>query len=216
MAPTTPIGSRVISASALRAGRRDLVVDLVDGLGVPGDAARGGADVDGQRVLDGLAHVQRFEQRQFLAGGEDLLGKAQQHLLARRGDLPAQRPSSKARARRRTAASTSAALAARHLRQQAAVDRRQAGRRSGRRRRRRAGRRSARGRRCAARRRVRASGWVGGVYRGNDVLRRRQAFRRDQSNRRVDGNGSRRCCAGANFGRQATDRKDLLRRDLSR
>jgi hypothetical protein len=66
----------------VRAGGGDLVVDLVDRLGVPGVAARRLGYVEGQRVADGLAHVQRFQQREFLAVLVDQRGQAQQMLLA--------------------------------------------------------------------------------------------------------------------------------------
>jgi len=69
------------------AGGRDFVVDLVHRLGVPGDAACGAGHVHAQRVLDGLAHVQRFQQRQFVARGQDLVGKAHQQPLAHGGRL---------------------------------------------------------------------------------------------------------------------------------
>jgi hypothetical protein len=60
MAPTTPIGSRVISASALRGGR-NLVVDLVDRFCRTSVMQRAAADATStlQAVLDRLAHVQR-------------------------------------------------------------------------------------------------------------------------------------------------------------
>ena len=103
-------GSRVMSASDSCAGRRDLVVDLVDRLGVPGDAVRGRRDVDLHRVRDRLAHVQRLEQRELLAVLADQLGEAQQHLLARgrRAARPGAAPRTTLRALA-TASSTSAA-----------------------------------------------------------------------------------------------------------
>ncbi len=67
----------------------DLVIDLVDRLGVPGDRARGGRHIDGQRILDRLAHVERFEQGEFFFGTEDLRGEGLQQLLAHRWRLPA-------------------------------------------------------------------------------------------------------------------------------
>ena len=82
IAPTTPIGSRVISASASWPGGRDLVVDLVDRLGVPAHAARRGRDVDAEAVADRLAHVERLEQRQLRVACSHQLGEAQQHALA--------------------------------------------------------------------------------------------------------------------------------------
>ena len=108
IAATTPIGSRVISASWSCAGRRDLVVDLVDGLGVPGDAARGRGNVDGQAVADRLAHVERLEQRELVAVREDQLGETLQHALALARRLARPAPLSKARRAAATARSTSA------------------------------------------------------------------------------------------------------------
>jgi len=72
----------------VRAGRGDLVVDFVDGFGVPGVAARGLRHIESQRVADGLAHVQRFQQRQFFGVFVDQAGQAQQAFLAlARGQL---------------------------------------------------------------------------------------------------------------------------------
>ena len=67
MAPTTPIGSRVMVASARGPGGRDFVVDLVDGLRVPADAVRRRRDVHREAVGDRLAGVERLEQREFVA-----------------------------------------------------------------------------------------------------------------------------------------------------
>ena len=63
-------------------GGRDLVVDLVDGLGVALDALGGEADVGVPRLADRLAHVQRLEQAELVGVLADQLGQAQQHLLA--------------------------------------------------------------------------------------------------------------------------------------
>ena len=97
IAATTPIGSRVIRASCVVRRRRDFVVHLVDGLGVPGDAARRRRDVHGEAVADRLAHVERLEQRQLVAVREDQLGEALQHALAFARRLP--RPDAAARTR---------------------------------------------------------------------------------------------------------------------
>ena len=75
IAPTTPIGSRVINASVSRSRRRHLVIDLVDGFGIPTDAVRAAGNVDAQTVADGLAHVERLEQRQLLAMFADEIGE---------------------------------------------------------------------------------------------------------------------------------------------
>ncbi|MNS96048.1 hypothetical protein D3C72_1303300 [compost metagenome] len=58
------------------AGGCDFVVDLVDGFGVPGVAAGRFRHVECQRVADGLAHVQRFQQRQFFGVLVDQGGQA--------------------------------------------------------------------------------------------------------------------------------------------
>jgi len=68
-------------------GRGDLAVDLVDGFRIPGQALRGGRHVDRERIADGLAHVQRFEQGQFVLRGQQALGKGHQDALARGGSL---------------------------------------------------------------------------------------------------------------------------------
>ena len=64
-APTTPSGSRS-TMTTLEVGRRDLVVDLVDCLAVVRDRLGGERDVDGTRVTDRLAHVERLEQRELV------------------------------------------------------------------------------------------------------------------------------------------------------
>ena len=46
------------------------------------------ADVHGQAVGDGLTHVQRLEQRQFVAVREDQFGEALQHAFAFARRLP--------------------------------------------------------------------------------------------------------------------------------
>ena len=58
-------------------GRRDLVVDLVDRLAVPGDALRGERHVDVRRVANRLAHVDRLQQRKLLG----VLGHQRRQLL---------------------------------------------------------------------------------------------------------------------------------------
>ncbi len=84
IAATTPTGSRVISASVSCDGRRDLVVHLVDRLGVPGDAVGGRRDVDVHASREiGLPMSSVSSERQLLAVLADQLGEAQQHLLAR-------------------------------------------------------------------------------------------------------------------------------------
>ncbi len=74
-------GQRVV------AGGGDFVVDLVHRFAEPLQAARGGRHVGGQAVLDRLAHVEGFEQREFVARSAQLLGKRHHHLLARSGRL---------------------------------------------------------------------------------------------------------------------------------
>jgi hypothetical protein len=66
----------------IRARWRDLVVDLVDGFRVPGDAARRGRDVDRETVGDRLAHVECLEQRELVAVQKQQLRELEQHLLA--------------------------------------------------------------------------------------------------------------------------------------
>ncbi|MCY1535525.1 hypothetical protein D9M68_709340 [compost metagenome] len=63
-------------------GRRDLVVELVQALGVPGEDMRGARYVDIPGVHHRLAHVQRVQQRQLFAVLQHQFGQAQQHLLA--------------------------------------------------------------------------------------------------------------------------------------
>ncbi|MND80360.1 hypothetical protein D3C80_721310 [compost metagenome] len=62
--------------------RRDLIVEFVEAFGVPAEHSRGTRHVDVVGIRDGLAHVQRVEQRQFFTVFEDQVGQAQQHLLA--------------------------------------------------------------------------------------------------------------------------------------
>ena len=62
-------------ADRIAARRRDLVIDLVDGLGIPLHGGDDAVDIHALRKGDRLAHVERFEERQFLAmvgngGGE--------------------------------------------------------------------------------------------------------------------------------------------------
>jgi hypothetical protein len=108
-------------------GGRDLVVDLVHRFGVPGDAARGAGHVHAQRVLDGFAHVQRFQQRQFFLGGQDLVGKALQDALAHGRCLAGPAAVVKGRARAGHGQVDVRRLAARHGAEQAAVDGRMLG-----------------------------------------------------------------------------------------
>ncbi len=61
------------------AGRADLAIHLVAGLAVILDAVAGGADVDGQRVRDRLAHRDGFQQRQLFLVGAHQLGEFQQN-----------------------------------------------------------------------------------------------------------------------------------------
>ena len=105
-------------------GRRggDLVVNLVHGFRVPGDAARRTGHVHGQRILDGLAHVQRFQQGKFVLGGQDLFGKLQQDLLAHRRWLASPAGIVKGRACGGHGRVDVRGPAARHGTEQAAVD----------------------------------------------------------------------------------------------
>ena len=104
----------------------DLVVDLVDGLAVPGDAACAGRHVDAQAVADGLAHVQRFKQCQLVLGGENFFGKAHQDLLAHGRRLVRPAAVIEGAARRGHGRIDVWRLASRHLRDGASVDRRDA------------------------------------------------------------------------------------------
>ena len=62
--------------------RGDLIVNLVDGFGVPGDAVGGGGGVIAHGVADGLAHVQGLQQRQLHLVEPHQFGEALQDLLA--------------------------------------------------------------------------------------------------------------------------------------
>ena len=67
IAPTTPSGSRVISASASRAGGRDFVVNLVDRFAHTTECSAPSPGTSTSRLSrDGLAHVERLEQRELL------------------------------------------------------------------------------------------------------------------------------------------------------
>ena len=50
----------------VRAGGGDLVIELVGELGIVLDAGGAVGDVDGQRIADDLADIERLEQRQRL------------------------------------------------------------------------------------------------------------------------------------------------------
>ncbi len=63
-------------------GRRDLVIDLVDRLGIPLDGVHHASDVDIHGEGDGLAHVERFEKSEFVRMLLDEPGEFQERLLA--------------------------------------------------------------------------------------------------------------------------------------
>ena len=63
-------------------GRRHLVVDLVDRLGVPAQALHGLGQVDGLAVEDGLAAVEALHHRQLDQVRLDQVGQPQQRGLA--------------------------------------------------------------------------------------------------------------------------------------
>ena len=108
-------------------GRRDFAVDLVDGLGVPADAARGGGNVHLQRIADRLAHVQRLEQRQFRGGGLDEPCEFLQHPLARGRRLARPVAALECASRRRDRRVDVGGAACGNERELTAVDRAQAG-----------------------------------------------------------------------------------------
>ncbi|MDZ7748879.1 MAG: hypothetical protein U5K43_08520 [Halofilum sp. (in: g-proteobacteria)] len=64
------------------ADRRGLVVDLVDGLGVPQDALDGLGHVDRGAVADRLARVQALHHRELVAVALQQLAQAHHHALA--------------------------------------------------------------------------------------------------------------------------------------
>ena len=97
-----------------RAGGRDLLVYLVDRLGVPAEAMHRVGHVDRHAVGDRLAGVQAVQQRQFAEVlleqvGEAAAGRA----CVRRASVWTRRPASKERRAAFTARSTSAAIARR-------------------------------------------------------------------------------------------------------
>ena len=65
----------------VRADRRDFVGELVGKLGIILDAVGAERDVDGERIGDRLADVERLQERQLLAMLADELGEAQQDFL---------------------------------------------------------------------------------------------------------------------------------------
>ena len=67
----------------MRAERRDLVVELVGVFGVVLDAIGAERNVDGERIADHLADVERLQKRDLLGVLADELGEAQQDLLLR-------------------------------------------------------------------------------------------------------------------------------------
>ncbi len=146
----------------VRAGGRDLVVDLVHRLGVPGDRARGGRHVDRERVLDRLAHVDGLEQRELVLARR---GSSRRSAAGSSCAPPAAcRPSGGPRTRRARSSPRRRCRRPGRARRRRARGRRSANacRRSDRRRCRVAGRRSRCGRRRAARRRARSSRGRGG------------------------------------------------------
>ena len=80
--PTTPTGSRTIIAIGIVAAGARLVVDLVDGLGVPFDRVDGLGNVDRLAVADRFAAVEALHHRQFAPVAGDQLAQADQHVLA--------------------------------------------------------------------------------------------------------------------------------------
>ncbi len=62
--------------------RCDLIVDLVDRFGVPGDTVGSGRSVIAHGIADGFAHVQRLQQRQLQFVETHQFGEALQDLLA--------------------------------------------------------------------------------------------------------------------------------------
>src|SRR5207237_1697504 len=71
----------------VRACGRDLVIDLVDRFRIPTDAVRATGYIDTETVPNGLAHIERLQQRQLLTMFVDEIGEALQHLLALLGSL---------------------------------------------------------------------------------------------------------------------------------
>ena len=69
----------------LLARGRDLVIELVDGFGIPADALGRERDIDLVAVADRLAHVQGLEKGELGVMLVDQIGEALQHLLAVRG-----------------------------------------------------------------------------------------------------------------------------------
>src|SRR5262245_10040915 len=64
------------------AARRDLIVDLVSGLGVPFDAIESLRNVDRLDVVDGLATLEAFDDRELVLVAADQLGELDHRLLA--------------------------------------------------------------------------------------------------------------------------------------
>ena len=90
-------------------GRRHLVVDLVDRLGVPAQALHGLGQVDGLAVEDGLAAVEALHHRELDEVRLDQVRQPQQRRLALGRVQLRPAPSSKAARALATAASTSSA-----------------------------------------------------------------------------------------------------------
>ncbi len=62
--------------------RGDLIVNLVDGFGVPGDTVGGSGGVIAHGIADGFAHIQRLQQRQLHLVETHQLGEALHDLFA--------------------------------------------------------------------------------------------------------------------------------------
>ncbi len=62
--------------------RGDLIVNLVDRFGVPGDAVGGGGGIIAHGIADGFAHIQRLQQRQLYLVQAHQLGETLHNLLA--------------------------------------------------------------------------------------------------------------------------------------
>ena len=106
-----------------RVGVGDRAFDLVDAFGKVADRPQHFGNVDVQHVADRLAHVQCFEQRQFVGVPLHQVGESKQHVHARARRQSAPAAVAPGRQRTRDRGIDVGRLAPGHLRQHAAVGR---------------------------------------------------------------------------------------------
>ena len=100
------------------ADRGRLVIELVDGLGMPDQRVDGLGNIDGGAITNRLAGIDRFQDRQLVPVAADQLGKPDQHRLALGRMKAAPAPVIKSLARLADGEIDIFLIAGRHLRQQ--------------------------------------------------------------------------------------------------